>query len=1009
MTSTVKVYEIAEDLKMDTETVLQKIRALGIDVKNKMSKIDVNYVDQIKSLLAKDRQASFIEVEVAPGVKRRVRVEPPPQPAPVPVVRPVARVHTTDVASRTVTTGGSRSTAEARPAAERRMEPESRGGFDDPSAEKHPEDTTFGDSEGGVETSEGRRGVEASVRVETDAVVGVAEPHHHTTGGVSQGDAPEETGWTEPAATPKESPGIAAHPALVPPTAAVTPEASGGNGTDRNAQEGMDPQAVEPVETGAHGQDPRAEEGTTQEPTGLESVEDAPSEESVVGARAGGGATSASPSSPPPAPGTGPRSVPPPGPRTGIAVWNPQTRMVEYHESPGGRNSSAPTNRPARPGAPSTAPTAAKSSLPSRVAVEVPKTPARMPGRMVGGRPVPGGVRQQVGGAGVRPQLAMRSVARPVVASPEMAKHKRVIKIEEQVTLPELARRMSLKATDVLMKLLQLGGAGKNINSSLDSDTAKLLASEFGYEVEDVALDVDAVIKAALPTYEEKPGDVLPRPPVVTVMGHVDHGKTTLLDAILGMRVAEGEAGGITQEVRAYRVSTAKGPVVFFDTPGHEAFTALRMRGAQATDVAVLVVAADDGVMPTTVEAINHAKAANVPLVIALNKMDRPDADPSRVLQQLMAYDIITEENGGETLAVRVSAKARTGIEQLLESLALQTELLDLKANFKKPGVGTVFEAKLDKGRGAIARVLVQEGIVRNGDVVLAGSAYGRIRAMMDDRGRPIEKAGPTVPVEIQGLNKVPTAGDKLYVVADMRKAQEIAEQIAKARVVVPDAPARATVTDLLKAQSGDRQININVVIKADAQGAVEGLRKALTDLSTDKVKVTVIHSAVGAITETDVQLASASAAVILGFNVRPAGKAGSVAEESKVEIRYYNVIYEAVDDIRTLMTGQLKPTLVEKSMGKAEVRQVFNITKVGTIAGCMVTDGMIRRTARARLVRDGVVKWEGKLASLRRFKEDAKEVALNFECGIGLENFADIKPSDVIEAYDVEEVAAQL
>ncbi|MBP6835501.1 MAG: translation initiation factor IF-2, partial [Deltaproteobacteria bacterium] len=522
-------------------------------------------------------------------------------------------------------------------------------------------------------------------------------------------------------------------------------------------------------------------------------------------------------------------------------------------------------------------------------------------------------------------------------------------------------------------------------------------------------LNLDEVVQKALATFE--PSTPVARAPVVTVMGHVDHGKTTLLDAILGLRVADGEAGGITQEVRAYRVSTPKGMVVFFDTPGHEAFTALRSRGAQLTDVAVLVVAADDGVMPTTVEAINHAKAAKVPLVIALNKMDKPDADPDRVLNQLLQYDVITERDGGEVLVVKVSAKARTGIEDLLESLANQNELLELTADPKRPAVGTVFEAKLDKGRGPVARLLVQQGVLRNGDAVLVGSTYGRVRAMYDDRGKVIDKAGPSTPVEIVGLSEVPSAGDKLYVAADLRKAQEVAEQIKMLTKRTIESPTRQNLeTQIQNAIAGGAaQINLNVVVKADAQGAVEGLKKALTSLSTDKVKVTVIHGAVGAITETDVQLASASSATIIGFNVRPAGKAQAAADEARVALRFYSIIYEAVDDVKALMLGQLKPTFKEKALGEAEVRQVFNITKTGVVAGCMVTSGTVKRNALARLMRNGAEVWSGKIGSLRRIKDDVKEVAQGFECGISLDNTPEIKPADTIVVYELEEVAARL
>ena len=696
----------------------------------------------------------------------------------------------------------------------------------------------------------------------------------------------------------------------------------------------------------------------------------------------------------------------PPVQRSGIARWDPVTKQVIYEtpRAPSRGPTGPTTNRPPMgPGAPM----GAGMSGPRGAGIRPNPVQTVIP--TAGGRQIKRPTGKTGPTMGTRFPTTAAKGARPAVVTPEMAQHKKVVKIEEQVTLASLAAKMNLKATEVLMRLIQMGEKGKNINSSLDSDTAKLLASEFGYTVEDVAIDPTEFIKTALPP--ESKHEPVTRAPVVTVMGHVDHGKTTLLDAIIGMRVAEGEAGGITQEVRAYRVNTSKGPVVFFDTPGHEAFTSLRARGAQLTDVAVLVVAADDGVMPTTVEAINHARAAKVPIVVAINKMDKPDANPDRVIQQLMQHGIVPEAFGGDELVVQVSAKTRLGIDTLLETLALQAEMRDLRADPKKHGVGTVFEAKLDKGRGAVARVLVQEGLVRNGDPVLVGSTYGRIRAMFDDRGKALDKAGPSVPVEILGLSDVPSAGDKLYVVTDLRKAQEVADKLAAIDKKRQQAQA-ATPIDLqrlIAAQQGTDQITVNVIVKADAQGAVEGLRKALTELSTEKVKVEVIHGAVGAITENDVNLAVPSKAVIIGFNVRPAGKAQAAAEQNKLEMRFYNVIYEAVDDIKALMVGQLKPTLVEKALGKAEVRQVFNITKVGLVAGSMVTEGTIKRTAHVRLVRDGAVKWEGKISSLRRIKEDVKEVSQGFECGISLENTPDIKAGDIIEAFEVEEVAAKL
>jgi translation initiation factor IF-2 len=571
---------------------------------------------------------------------------------------------------------------------------------------------------------------------------------------------------------------------------------------------------------------------------------------------------------------------------------------------------------------------------------------------------------------------------------------------------------MSRKATEVLVKLISMGKQGLNLNTTLDVEEATLIAQEFGHEVENVAVSMDDAIKALLPTYRDDPADDEERAPVVTVMGHVDHGKTTLLDSILGMRVAEGEAGGITQKVSAYRVQTKKGPVVFFDTPGHEAFTKLRARGAKTTDVAVLVVAADDGVMPTTVEAINHARVADVPIVVALNKIDKPNANPDRVISQLLTYEVIAEQHGGDVLVVPVSAKLKTGIEELLENLALQSEILELKANPKRPGQGTVFDATLDKGRGVVARMLVQDGTVRAGDLILSGTSFGKIRAMFDDRGKPIAKAGPSTPIEVLGLNEVPAAGDRFYVVADVKKVLAFVDEQKAKMAKGPIAGPGPTLAERISMHlSGDVTITMGVIIKAEAQASIEALSKALVELSTDKVKVQVIHSGIGGITESDVQLAAASSipTTVIGFNVRPQGKAQQLADSSKVSMRLYTIIYDAIDELKALMIGQLKPTLVEKQLGQAEVRQVFSITKVGVIAGCMVTSGKILRTASARLVRDSVEVWKGKLGSLRRFKEDAKEVAQGYECGIGLEGYGDLKPGDIIEAYEHEEVAAQL
>ena len=588
---------------------------------------------------------------------------------------------------------------------------------------------------------------------------------------------------------------------------------------------------------------------------------------------------------------------------------------------------------------------------------------------------------------------------------------KRVIRIEDNIQLQALAQRMSLKATDVLMKLMELGVSGVHINSTLDADTAAVLAGEFSYEVENVARSEDEIVGDARGEFEDNADDRSYRPPVVTVMGHVDHGKTSLLDKIREADVVAGEAGGITQHIGAYRVDTSKGTVVFLDTPGHEAFTAMRARGAQATDIVILVVAADDGVMPQTKEAVNHAQAANVPIVVAINKMDKPQANPEQVKNELAALGLQPEDWGGETIYIPCSAITGAGIDELLDTIVLQSEMLELTANTNIPAAGVVLEAYLDRGRGPVANVLIRNGSLDTGDYVVAGGAWGRVRAMTDDRGKQLASAGPATPVEVLGLAELPAAGDMFYEVTDQRKAQQVAGARKKPGgqpVAGPTGGLRGL--DQLQAlmQAGDVQ-ELRLVVKADVQGSVEALQSSLTDLATEKVKVNVIHTGVGGITENDVMLASASQAIVLGFNVRPQGKASPTAKKEGVEIRTYNVIYEAIDDVKAAMKGLLAPKVVQAELGKAEVRQTFGIPKLGTIAGCMVLEGKINRGGKARLVRDGIVVWEGAMGSLRRFKEDTKEVQAGMECGIGLQGFNDVKEQDVIECYEEKQVEATL
>jgi translation initiation factor IF-2 len=596
------------------------------------------------------------------------------------------------------------------------------------------------------------------------------------------------------------------------------------------------------------------------------------------------------------------------------------------------------------------------------------------------------------------------------VSTQEMASHKKVIKIEEQVSLQQLAAKMSVKATDVLLRLLSMGMTGVNINSTLDADTAKILASEFGWSVEDVAVSEADTLHAAMGAEVNADADFEVRPPIVTVMGHVDHGKTSLLDRIRKATVAEGEAGGITQHVGAYRVDTPRGTIAFLDTPGHEAFTAMRARGASLTDIVILVVAADDGVMPQTKEAIAHAQAAKVPIIVAVNKIDKPNADAEKIKRDLASLGLQPEEWGGDTMFAHVSAKTGQGIDHLLEAVLLLAEVLELKASSKRRASGTVIEALLDRGRGPVARVMVQDGVLRTGDILLAGGAWGKVRAMTDELGRAVGEAGPATPVEVLGLNEVPSAGDPVHAVKDAKTAEEIAETRRKKanKSLIPQ-DSRVSLEDLRTRLSEADQLELKLIIKGDVQGSVEAIGHALAKLSTQKVKVTIVHAAVGGITEGDVNLAVASKAIIVGFNVRPAGKAASLAESEGVELRLYNIIYNAVDDIRSAMEGLLPATKVEKTLGRAEVRQVFRIAKSGMVAGCMVTNGLVKRTAEARLLRDNIVVWTGKLSGLRRFKDDVKEVAEGFECGISLENYADMKENDIVESFEIEEIKTKL
>ena len=596
--------------------------------------------------------------------------------------------------------------------------------------------------------------------------------------------------------------------------------------------------------------------------------------------------------------------------------------------------------------------------------------------------------------------------ARPAAAAAAQKSAKRLVRAEGLISVAELARQLGAKAAEVQGRLMALGTMA-SVNQQLDLETARKIATHYGFEVQDVGFQEDEVLLDSAPIQE---GALAPRPPVVTVMGHVDHGKTSLLDALREANVVAGEAGGITQHIGAYQVVRGDRRLTFIDTPGHEAFTMMRARGAQATDIVILVVAASEGIMPQTVEAIEHAKAAGVPIVVAVNKCDLPDANPQLVRQRLMEHGLVPEDFGGDTICVDVSAIKHTGLDTLLEMLALQSDVLELRADPSRRARGIVLESRLDKGRGPVATVLIQEGTLHQGDTVVVGTAYGRVRALENERGKRIDEAGPSTPVQVIGLSEVPDAGAALHAVENERAAREVADHRAGQEKAKPAASQRRVSLEELFARGDDSgPKELRIVLKADVHGSLEAVREALTKQSTDEVKVNVILAGVGGISESDVMLAKASDAIVVGFHVRPDSSARRAAEGQGVDIRSYQIIYEATDEVRRAMAGLLPPKREEKVLGRAEVRKTFSVPRIGTVAGCYVTEGLVRRNARGRLLRDGVQIWEGTFASLKRFKDDVREVQTGYECGIGLEGYNDVKIGDVIEPYEIEETPATL
>ncbi|WP_144638445.1 translation initiation factor IF-2 [Bordetella genomosp. 13] len=656
-------------------------------------------------------------------------------------------------------------------------------------------------------------------------------------------------------------------------------------------------------------------------------------------------------------------------------------------------------NKPNAPGAKKTIKTAEVSSTWSDDAsrkkpAEKPAAPTR-DGWRAGGK----GGKNSRGGRNQQSDRRNEPVAQEFIA--------REIHVPETVTVADLAHKMSVKAAEVIKQLMKLGQM-VTINQVLDQETAMIVVEELGHKAIAAKLDDPEAFLDEAPATAEA-AEVLPRAPVVTVMGHVDHGKTSLLDYIRRAKVAAGEAGGITQHIGAYHVETERGMVTFLDTPGHEAFTAMRARGAKATDIVILVVAADDGVMPQTREAIHHAKAAGVPLVVAVNKIDKPEANPERVKQELVAEQVVPEEYGGDVPFVPVSAKTGAGIDDLLENVLLQAEILELTAAVEAPAKGLVIEARLDKGRGPVATILVQSGTLKRGDVVLAGASHGRVRAMLDENGKQIQTAGPSIPVEIQGLTEVPAAGDELMVLTDERKAREIALFRQGKFRDVKLARQQAAKLESMFDNLGEGTQTLPLIVKTDVQGSQEALVTSLTKLSTDEVRVQVVHAAVGGISESDVNLAIASNAVVIGFNVRADQSVRKLAEANGVDLRYYNIIYDAVDEVKAAMSGMLAPEKREEIVGLVEIREVYSISRIGNIAGCMVLDGFVRRDSQVRLLRNNVVQWTGQLDSLRRFKDDVREVKSGFDCGLTLRNNNDIQVGDQLEVFEIKEIARTL
>ncbi len=1017
------VYELAKELGVLNKDLVAKIRALGIDAKNHMSRLSEEDVERVKRALTKERQENTVQERVTDTVIRRrtrdgsmlrpqaLHVPPPAPPAPPAPPVPSRSVEAPLLVARPA------SPVSAAPAA-----PEARSATPPAAAQvvrrkivlpgqserPRPPETAPVVSSPPLKDKDLESRPTAPPAAEKPVivprrridVVPPAAPVRPPVATPAPAPAPVVREVAPPKAPEPQPPVISR---IAPPVAEAPPA--------RPVQKPSEPVAV-------------AEPPRPAVPPPAPAPVAAPPAPAVV-----------RPAKPAVEPVTAPAPIaaaptPPPAPASAPQAARPATPSVEAAEEPA---VAAPPESSQSPRVFVTAQTRRQSEGlgPTGRVIDLaafrpptpppaPKPSSESPPRVFRSddSPMGRGPRQEVTGERLRPQDRKSAMAqkaqkqKPVPGrKPKQtqittaAEHKRVVKMGEAIVIAEFARQMGAKATDVLKKIWELGIRNVMINSPIDFDTAQLVAAEFEWRVESTAFQEESVVNETV----DQPADLQPRAPVITIMGHVDHGKTSLLDAIRNANVAAGEAGGITQHIGAYRVSTKNGDVVFLDTPGHEAFTEMRARGAQVTDIVVLVVAADDGVMPQTVEALNHARDAEVPIIVAVNKIDKPGAQPDRIRQQLSGHGLQPEEWGGQTIYCDVSARAKLGIDKLLEMLALQSEVLELKANPDKPAKGVVIEARMDSKRGPVATMLVQEGTLRIGDSVVVGEELGKVRAMMDDKGRQLQSAGPSTPVEVLGLSGVPRAGEVLNVVSDERSSKELVEHRRQRRIEKERAKAGPVSLDKLMDAMKAGLKELKIILKADVQGSVEALSSALSKLSTPQVKVTVIQAAVGGITETDVNLAKAGNAVIIGFHVRPAGKAAALAEQEGVDIKLYDIIYDALDEVKQAMAGLLAPVKRDKNLGKAEVRELFTIPKIGVVSGCSVLDGIIKRSSPVRLIRDSVLIYTGKLGSLRRFKEDVREVQQGYECGMTIEGYQDIKVGDIIECFEVEEIAATL